>query len=335
MSLVHTLLLTQAQTLLHSHTHSHSHTHTLTLTLTPTHIHSLTLQHTHTHLHSHSLTLTHTHSHSHTHTLLHSHSLTHKHSLTLTHTHTHTHQGDWSLRGSYDPTEVPSSLALTSMRRWLEARQAGVTRARADFMAQRSLTSMDNLGNVLFAAEVNLVLESMQSGFPNMINMIIPFVQLDMVSYSSYDTMGTPNFLPALQFIASHHNRTAAAPPDAVFIAEFGAPQNLWPNSTVVSTVQSVVQTALAFGCPYVLFWETYDNECTGGKGCSGTMHDGSWPPASTDPLRTQKLLGSGRCEDPDNPVTNPADLAGFWLVRPDNSTSWPFQYLASVIENQ
>ena len=33
--------------------------------------------------------------------------------------------------------------------------------------------------------------------------------------------------------------------------------------------VQNVVNAALEFGVSYVLFWETIDNECTGGAGCS------------------------------------------------------------------
>jgi hypothetical protein len=58
------------------------------------------------------------------------------------------------------------------------------------------------------------------------------------------------------------------------------------------------------------VFWETFDNECTGGVGCSG-----------------------GRCHDKDHPVTDPTKLHGFWLVRPDGSKAWPYVYLKSKID--
>ena len=43
--------------------------------------------------------------------------------------------------------------------------------------------------------------------------------------------------------------------------------ENLASNQTVAATVQNVVNTALRWGAAYVLFWETFDNECSGGVG--------------------------------------------------------------------
>ena len=62
-------------------------------------------------------------------------------------------------------------------------------------------------------------------------------------------------------------------------------------------------------GASYVMFWETYDNECTGGVGCSG-----------------------GRCHDAAHPVDDPKRLHGFWLTRPDGSHSWPYSFLKRTI---
>lgn len=130
-------------------------------------------------------------------------------------------EGDWASRaGGYDPKKPASDLALMSMRKWLAARQAGVTAARQE--AQRVLGAAPS-GHLYFAAEVNLVQESRVAGAANMINRVIPFVQLDMVSYSSYDTETSPeNFRAALQYLQRQHNRTAAAPPGprAIFVAE-------------------------------------------------------------------------------------------------------------------
>ena len=117
------------------------------------------------------------------------------------------------------------------MRRWLEARQAGVTHARE---ALRGAAS----GKVFFSAEVNLVQASRTTGAPNMINRVIPFIQLDMVSYSSYDSqMSSVDFPACLDFIAANHNRTDASPPGnaSYFVAEYGVAEHLAPNATVAS----------------------------------------------------------------------------------------------------
>ena len=137
-------------------------------------------------------------------------------------------------------------------------------------------------------------------------------MKLDVVSYSSYDSQESPSDFPAcLDFIAAHHNRTAASPAghSAYFIAEYGMAENIASNQTVVATVENVVSSALSWGASYVLFWETFDNECTAGVGCSG-----------------------GRCHDAAHPVNDSNRLHGFWLTRPDGSHSWPYRFLKRTI---
>lgn len=170
---------------------------------------------------------------------------------------------------------------------------------------------------MLFAAEVNLIKDSMTTGAPNMINRVIPNVDLDMLSYSSYDTQDSPEDFPAaLQFMAQQHRRTEHSPPGnrAIFVAEFGKPQQHTNPAILQSTVRNVVNSALSFGAGYVLFWETYCNECTvaSDPGCS-----------------------DNRCRDPKYPVDNPDHLNGFWLVKPDGSVSWPRSYLAKKIRGE
>lgn len=53
-------------------------------------------------------------------------------------------------------------------------------------------------------------------------------MQLDIVSYSSYDSQAlNPGFTDALDFIEAHHNRTALAQGmyPSIFVAEFGVAQ--------------------------------------------------------------------------------------------------------------
>jgi hypothetical protein len=137
-------------------------------------------------------------------------------------------EGDWASRGGgYDPLKPASELARMSMRKWLAARQAGVTSARhavlgagdSNIPPHSTLASGSGGGggggggNVLYSAEVNLVQESRVGGVPNMINTVIPFVELDMVSYSSYDTESDPvTFRAALEYIQHSHNRESHTP---------------------------------------------------------------------------------------------------------------------------
>lgn len=167
-----------------------------------------------------------------------------------------------------------------------------------------------------------------------------------MISYSSYDTQDDPaNFAAGLKYLASQHNRTADSPKGnaAVFVAEFGYAQNHVSNATLAFMVQNVVNVALEFGVSYILFWETMDNECLGGPGCSSSsrnsgigsggsgvvaMGGGHRPSSASNGAQ----LGTGRCYGP-TPVTDPKNLSGFWLVKPDGSKAWPYAYFNAKIQ--
>ena len=114
-------------------------------------------------------------------------------------------------------------------------------------------------------------------------------------------------------------------PPSLFPSFRYGYAQNHVPNTTLVSTVENVVNTALGWGAGYVIFWETMDNECTGGTGCSN---------AGTGRSRHRTVgaaNGAGRCYGPTQ-VRETKNLNGFWLVKPDGSTSWPFKFFTSKI---
>lgn len=105
-------------------------------------------------------------------------SLSHTHTCTLTLllSHSLAHLDPFlKNKGGYDPKKPATPLALSSMTKWLQARQDGVTAARSWY---RSTTAgaAASAGNVFFSAEVNLVQDSRTTGAPNMINKVIPYV---------------------------------------------------------------------------------------------------------------------------------------------------------------
>ncbi len=199
-------------------------------------------------------------------------------------------EGDWALRGTtdkdpiYDPTAVP----IQGMIDWLNARQEGVDLARLD------VPNTDV--KVYHACEVNLVKLAMQ-GRPTVTNNVVPFTHCDLYSYSAWDTIsfGRQQFHDALDYLASKAPDRAPFGDKNVYSGEYGWPEQEAGTSTALTVIKNATDEALAWGCPYALFWQIYDNECSA------------------------------------NPASN-ADCRGFWLIRRDASSSAGREYLVSVI---
>jgi hypothetical protein len=201
-------------------------------------------------------------------------------------------EGDWAIRGSYDRDQDPTQVAVDGMAKWLNARQAGVDRARE---------ALGDTGvSVYHAAEVNLVDQAMTQDRPCVTNKVLPQTNLDLVSYSSYDTGAQKGdaFRKALDYIAEHMPDRAPYGNRNVYIGEYGWPENDEPEKHR-RTVRNVVQTAFDWGCPYTLYWQLYCN----------------------DPRTT--------------PVKKNDDVRGFWLIRPDGEKTWAWDYLHDAIASE
>lgn len=198
-------------------------------------------------------------------------------------------EGDWSIRTAADPKHAPAQQAIDGMVAWLNARQAGVSAARA----------ADPGGDVrvYHAPEVNLVVSSMREGRPNVVNRVLPRTRPDLVSYSSWDALSDPALLRrALDYIAEQAPDSEAFGAKNVYVGEFGAPENAGPADRQQAKIRGAFETALAWGCPYAVFWQVYCNE----------------------PLR--------------EPVRKNEDCRGFWLVRPDGTRAWAWDYFRGAM---
>ncbi|HNY85704.1 MAG TPA: hypothetical protein PKN23_04335 [Candidatus Hydrogenedentes bacterium] len=197
-------------------------------------------------------------------------------------------EGDWAIRGGYDPEADPTPEAAEGMVGWLAARQRGVERARVEVGAQDV--------QVWHAAEVNLVLRSLDQGKPNVVNRVLPRAKLDLVSYSAWDAMpGKGDLRRALDYIAAQAPDSAAFGARNVYLGEFGWPENdgLEKHREIV---RSAVETALDWGCPWIIYWQLFCNE----------------------PKRT--------------PVSANDDCRGFWLLKPDGTRAWAWDYLHGLL---
>ncbi len=204
-------------------------------------------------------------------------------------------EGDWAIRGGFDPKTDPTPRAVEGMIRWLGARQAGVDRARAEL-------GQDGV-RVFHAAEVNLVKIALRDGRPTVSNQVLPHTRVDLVSYSAWDTQGDPQeFRAALDYIARQVPDRAPFGHRNVYVGEFGLPENDRPLPEVQRTVRNVLSTALDWGCPYVVYWQLYCNELR------------SVPTADRRPVKSND------------------DVRGFWLIRPDGTKTWAWHELQRIL---
>ncbi len=203
-------------------------------------------------------------------------------------------EGDWLLRGAgekWDPPPEDWPKRCEQMARWLTARQTGVSKARKENSAGAKC-------RVVHAAEVNRVLDGWKN-IPTMTAKVLPQVELDLVSYSYYDAMGSPVTLwKAIEEIRRHARTNGPFGSRAVFLGEVGIPENEQPNK-LRERWDEFLGVMLAMNVPFLAHWEVFCNELN------------------------PKLKPA-----PQPPVKNNSDVRGFFLVKPDGTLSESGKYL-------
>ncbi len=178
-------------------------------------------------------------------------------------------EGDWLLTPPASPDKNPSPQAIQGMIDWLNIRQKAIDDAKRDI-------GTDNV-NIFHYTEVNLVQKALK-GEKCAVNSVLPFTDVDYVSYSSYDTIGPAKgnasepLKKALDYIESKMKPKPGITGKRVFIGEYGFPL----TGTTTPELQDaysrdVCRTAIDWGCPFVLYWELYCNENPDGH------HKGFW----------------------------------------------------------
>ena len=164
-------------------------------------------------------------------------------------------EGDGWLRGSVriqDDVNV-TPVAVQGMIDWLNTRQRAVDDAKRD-------TPHHNV-EVWHYTEVNHVKVAMQ-GHPALVNKVLPQTTVDYVSYSSYDTARDPAELKAaLDFIESKLPTKSGIPGKRVWLGEYGFPSIRYSPAEQDRLSRQVMRVGLEWACPFVLYWEMYNNE--------------------------------------------------------------------------
>lgn len=170
-------------------------------------------------------------------------------------------EGDWLLLGSYDRAKDPEPQMISEMIKWLNNRQKAVDDAKRD-------TPHEDV-ELFHYVEVNLVEKGIR-GRPCITTEVLPHTKVDYVSYSAYEIGVDHNLDTAMDrtlgFIEKKLPKKEGIEGPRVFIGEFGyKAASFGPEEQKNRSIQ-FMQAALKWGCPFVLYWQLYDNELVEGK---------------------------------------------------------------------
>jgi len=170
-------------------------------------------------------------------------------------------EGDWHLRPDYDRTRPLDPRTVEGMIAWLRTRQRAVDDAK------REVPHHDV--ELYHYTEVNLVRRGL-NGEPCAATLVVPAVDVDYVSYSAWDSTNNPksagdmrqSLFSALDFLEGQLRPKAGLPPGRrVWIGEFGYPAIQHTAEDADRRTRWVLRSGLEWGCPFVLYWEFYNNE--------------------------------------------------------------------------
>lgn len=179
-------------------------------------------------------------------------------------------EGDWHLRWDYDRTKPANPKTIEGMTRWFRVRQKAIEDAKSNIPHKNV--------SLFYYVEVNLS-DLAVNGKECLINSILPNINPDYVSFSSYTATNPPKnevemestLTAHLNYIESKMKPKPEIKGKRLFIGEYGWPEigsySNEPNHRSPELINErakwVMKTALKWGCPYILWWEMYNNELT------------------------------------------------------------------------
>lgn len=172
-------------------------------------------------------------------------------------------EGDWHLTNTNSSLAEVDPVRIQGMIDWYKVRQKAVDDARQKYPAAKC--------RVYHYAEVNRVNDYLDKGYDRIVNRVLPYVDVDYVSYSSYEsikgkdvvsypTLRTKLFR-ALDAIEAAMKSKPSIAGKRVFIGEYGYSRNeKYNEDTQDEWSRMVMRAGIEWGCPFVLSWQIYDN---------------------------------------------------------------------------
>jgi hypothetical protein len=179
-------------------------------------------------------------------------------------------EGDWILKGATDPTIDPTPERIQGFAQYLNIRQRAIEDARNELVESGAW--------VYHYTEVNMVRKGIDGSRPTLTNSVLPLVDIDFVSYSSYDVIQRDSMREEL-FAALDHIESQLRPRSdikgkRVFVGEYAikARSVEFDEKKHDRRNREVTRAMLEWGCPFIIYWQFYCNE----KNAEG-LHEGYW----------------------------------------------------------
>jgi hypothetical protein len=171
-------------------------------------------------------------------------------------------EGDWILLSGAAPMkdkweEDVNPDAPQGMIDWLTARQRAIDDAK-------KATPHHDV-QVYFYVECNLVQKSVKEGKPSVAKSVLPAVNPDFVSYSSYDSTNPDKNLhhdlpAALDYMQAQLKPKPGLPEKRVFVGEYTSLAKNQTPEQQDARMRDIIATGIKWGTPFVLYWELYNN---------------------------------------------------------------------------
>ena len=165
-------------------------------------------------------------------------------------------EGDWYYLDNAAQQEVDDTVT-NGMIAWLSTRQKAVDDAKRD-------TPHENV-YVWHYTEVNRPVDAMKHGYDRVVNRVLPYVNVDYVSYSAYDSMDGSDLSVrrAVDYIYGNLQAKSGVPGPRVFIGEVARPAERcgYNDARHCSANLSILYKYLQCDVQFVLYWQMYCNE--------------------------------------------------------------------------
>jgi hypothetical protein len=174
-------------------------------------------------------------------------------------------EGDWHLTDMNANLQTVDPVKIQGMIDWYNIRQKAIE----DAIAANPGSDV----KVYQYSEVNLVYDAKNKGYDRVVNKVLPGSNIDFVSYSSYDAIANNNYAnlendlqTALNYIEQNLKPKSGITGKRVFIGEYGFSGRNVGAQAQDNRSRMVMKASLKWGCPFILYWEMYNNEISGGQ---------------------------------------------------------------------
>jgi len=176
-------------------------------------------------------------------------------------------EGDWLLHPNYKRDVSPSEEHIQNMTKWFQIRQQAIDDAKKAIQSKNV--------ELYYYIEVNLVLKGLK-GENCIAQSILPNVNVDLVSYSSYEAIKNRTYAQKKEQLEQVFNylEKQLQPKNnlpfsrRVFIGEYGYHANITkPDSfkKQYDETKEIMQISLELNLPFALHWQMYNNEYENG----------------------------------------------------------------------